>query len=348
MTNTSRLGVVTRRTAMQGAAAVATLGLVPQVLRAQTAQNAARPPAPKGTKLVMLGTRGGPGVDLSRSETASAVIVDGVPYLLDCGYGTLRALVQSGVGFLNVDTLFFSHLHNDHMADLAALMSHQWTSNKKTPTNIYGPYATASTVAGALQFMRADVEIRVVDEGRTVMPETMFFGHDVAASADPMRVFADDRVIVLAATNTHYPERAVARMQHRSLGYRFETANRTIAFSGDTAYSANVVKLARGADVFVCEVMDHGVYQQQVERAKVDLAAGNTESIARHISETHSPPADVGRMAAEAKVKTVVLNHQLRGPGTPGGGGFQISAFIDGVREKFSGEVIVGEDQVVI
>jgi len=341
MTKTSR------RTALQGAAVLAALGLVPNVLRAQNGA-AAKLPAPKGTKLVMLGTRGGPGVDLGRSETASAVIVDGVPYLLDCGYGTLRALVQSGVGFLNVDTLFFSHLHNDHTADLAALMSHQWTTSKKTPTNIYGPYATASTVAGALQFMRADVEIRTVDEGRTVMPETMFFGHDVMASADPVRVFADDRVIVLAATNTHYPERAVARMQHRSLGYRFETANRTIAFSGDTAYSANVVKLARGADVFVCEVMDHSVYQQQVERAKADAAAGNTESIARHISETHSPPADVGRMASEAKVKTVVLNHQLRGATSAGGPAYAISAFIDGVREKFGGEVIVGEDQLVI
>lgn len=341
MTRTSR------RVALQGAAAVAALGLVPRRLRAQ-ASAAPKAPAPKGTRLVMLGTRGGPGVDVNRGETASAVIVDGVPYLLDCGYGTLRALLQSGIGFVNVDTLFFSHLHNDHTADLAALISHQWTSNKKTPTNIYGPYATASTVAGALQFMRADVEIRTIDEGRTVMPETMFFGHDVTASADPVRVFADDRVVVLAATNTHYPERAVARMPHRSLGFRFETANRTIAFSGDTAYSANVVKLARGADVFVCEVMDHGVWQQQAERAKADIAAGNTESIARHIAETHSPPADVGRMASEAKVKTVVLNHQLRGAAQPGGTAYPISAFIDGVREKFSGQVIVGEDQLVI
>jgi ribonuclease BN (tRNA processing enzyme) len=296
----------------------------------------------------MLGTRGGPGIDLSRGETACALTVDGVPYLLDCGYGTLRALVASGIGFQTVDTMFFSHLHNDHIADLAALLSHQWSGSKRTPTNIYGPYATASTVAGALHFMRADVEIRVIDEGRTVLPETMFFGHDLEVGADPVRVFGDDRVIVTAVTNTHYPERAVARMAHRSLGYRFETASRTIAFSGDTAYSANVVKLARGADVFVCEVMDHGVYLDTVARAKAAAEAGNTENIWRHVAETHSTPADVGRMASEAKVKTVVLNHQLRGAAPPGGGGFQISAFIHGVREKFPGEVIVGEDQLVI
>lgn len=343
------MATISRRGVLGSAAALAALGLAPHAVRAQRNLDAAvkRPP-PKGTKLVMLGTRGGPGVDLGRGETASAVIVDGVPYLLDCGYGTLRALVASGIGFQNVDTLFFSHLHNDHTADLAALLMHQWTSNKKTPTNIYGPYATASTVAGALQFMRADVEIRVIDEGRTVLPETLFFGHDADVGADPVRVFADNRVVVTAVTNTHYPERAVARMPHRSLGYRFETAGRTIAFAGDTAYSANLVKLARGVDVFVCEVMDHGVYMDTVARAKTAAEAGNTENIWRHVSETHSTPADVGRMASEAKVKTVVLNHQLRGPAQPGGGGFPISAFIDGVREKFAGEVIVGEDQLVI
>jgi ribonuclease BN (tRNA processing enzyme) len=155
-------------------------------------------------------------------------------------------------------------------------------------------------------------------------------------------------VVVTAVTNTHYPERAVARMAHRSLGYRFETASRTIAFAGDTAYSANVVKLARGADVFVCEVMDHGVYTDMMARAKAATEAGNAESIWRHVAETHSTPMDVGRMASEAKVKTVVLNHQLRGAAQAGGGGFPISQFIDGVRSAFAGQVIVGEDQLVI
>ncbi len=343
------MATISRRGVLGGAAALTALGLVPRIVRAQNNRDgAAKPPPSKGTKLVMLGTRGGPGIDLNRGETACALVVDGVPYLLDCGYGTLRALLASGIGFQKVDTLFFSHLHNDHTADLAAFLSHQWTSSKKTPTNIYGPYATAATVAGALQFMRADVEIRVIDEGRTVLPEALFFGHDVDVGADPVRIFADERVVVTAVTNTHFPERAVARMAHRSLGYRFETAGRTIAFSGDTAYSANVVKLARGADVFVCEVMDHGVYTDSVARAKAAAEAGNPENIWRHVSETHSTPADVGRMASEAKVKTVVLNHQLRGPGQPGGGGFQISAFIDGVRSAFNGEVIVGEDQLVI
>jgi ribonuclease BN (tRNA processing enzyme) len=342
MTEQAYRTLTTRRAVLAGAAGLAVLGFGGP-LRAQP--NAARPPPPPGTRLVLLGTRGGPGVSLDRGESASVVVVDSVPYLVDCGYGTMRALVESGVGFQPVSTVFLTHLHDDHTADLAAMLAHQWTGSKTTPTHVYGPYATASTVEGAIAFFRANVEIRTIDEGRTARPEAMFFGHDVDAGDEPTRVFADERVVVTAATNTHYPERAVARMRHRSFGYRFETATRSICFSGDTAYSANIVRLARGADVFVCEVLDHRTYENNMARAREAAAAGNTESVFRHVAETHVTPSDVGRMANEAKVGTVVLNHQVRGQATQG---FTISSFIDGVRAQFDGNVIVGEDQLVI
>ena len=334
----------TRRTVLEGAAGLAALGLTAPLL-AQPPAPANRPPPPPGTRLVLLGTRGGPGVSLDRSETASAVVVDGVPYLVDCGYGTMRALVESGLGYQAVSTVFLTHLHDDHTADIAAMLAHQWTGSKATPTNVYGPYATERTVKGAIEFFRANVEIRTIDEGRKEKPEDMFFGHDADVGNDPVRVFADDKVIVTAATNTHFPERFVARMQHRSLGFRFETSTRSICFSGDTAYSTNIVRLARGADVFVCEVMDHRTYENNMRRAAEAAAAGNPESVARHVAETHSTPTDVGRMAKEAGVKTVVLNHQLRGQAA---NGFTLSSFIDGVRGEFDGNVIVGEDQQVI
>jgi ribonuclease BN (tRNA processing enzyme) len=344
MRHSSLPRTATRRALLEGAAGLAASAVALPLL----GQNVAgRPAPPPGTRLVLLGTRGGPSVALDRGETASAVVVDGVPYLVDCGYGTLRALVAAGLGLQSVSTIVLTHLHDDHTADLAALLAHQWTGSKTTETHVFGPYATASTVEGALAFFRANVEIRTIDEGRGVRPEALFFGHDVDVGNEPTRVLADERVVVTATTNTHYPERAVARMQHRSLGYRFETATRTICFSGDTAYSANIVRLARGADVFVCEVMDHRTYENMLARAKEAAAAGNDESVFRHVAETHSTPADVGRMAAEANVKTVVLNHQLRGP-PQAGQGFQISRFIDGVRSAFDGEVIVGEDQLVI
>ena len=314
-----------------------------------SAAGPARPAPQPGTRLVLLGTHGGPGIEQNRAETASAVVVDGVPYLVDCGYGSLRTLVLSTIGYQQLDTIFFTHLHDDHTSDLPALLSHQWTGGvKKTPTDCYGPPGTAKLVEAALGFLRSNTEIRTVDEGRTIDPATLFRGHDVAATPTPTRVFADERVTVTAVESAHFPARATAKMTHRALAYRFDTKQRSIMFTGDTAYSENIIGLAKGADVFVCEVMAQSVYDQNMARARDAEAAGNKESIARHVAGTHSTPGDVGRMAAKAQVKTVVLNHLLPGARQPGGLDYALSNFVDGVRAEFAGEVIVGQDLMVL
>lgn len=299
-----------------------------------------------GTWLVLLGTRGGPGIDVAHSQTASAVVVDGRPYLIDCGYGAVRQLVASNVGYLQISTIFFTHLHDDHTGDLAALLSYQWTNGKTTATDAYGPYGTAHLIEAAVSLIQTNVEIRTVDEGRTVDPRKQFHGHDSPALATPVQMFKDDRVSVTAVENTHYPERSKARMPHRSLALRMDTRQRSIVFCGDTAYSANIVGLARAADLFVCEVVDPAVLEQMRQRAATAAAAGNPNNIYRHVAETHSSPADVARMASEAGVKTVVLNHQV--PGAAGSLGYPVTGFIDAVRRGFAGEVIVGQDLMVL
>jgi len=310
-----------------------------------TGQNSA---ALSGTHAILLGTRGGPGVDLNRNETASAVVVDGVPYLVDCGYGTLRSLMACGIGYAEISTIFFTHLHNDHTSDLAALLTHQWTGGRYKPTDVYGPYGTAAMVEGALAFFKADTEIRIVDEGRTVRPEALFHGHDLAATSKPAAAFKDERVSVTSVENTHFPERSKARMPYRSLAYRFDSKTRSIVFAGDTAYSTNLVDLAQAADVFICEVMDQAIHDEMAARAKAAAEAGNPDNIYRHIADTHSTPADVGRMASEAQVKMVVLNHLVPGTTASGRPEFPVTTFIDGVRKVYAGEVVVGQDLMVI
>ena len=301
-----------------------------------------------GTHLLLLGTRGGPGVDLRRAMTASAVLVDGTPYLVDCGYGTVRDLYACGIRFGRIDTVFFSHLHNDHILDLPALLSLQWTGNKRSPTTVYGPYGTEAMVEGAKAFFAADVGIRDVDEGRTIDPDKQYHGHDLEATSKPVQVYKDDKVAVSSIENAHFPERSRSRMPFRSLGYRFDTSERSIVFSGDTAFTENLVELARGADIYVSEIMDQAIYDQMEKRAKEEAAKGNPNNIWRHVAETHSTPTDVGRTAREAGVKTVVLNHLLPGSMIEGKLNFPVSTFIDGVRKEFSGEVIVADDLMVI
>ena len=297
----------------------------------------------KGSTLILLGTQGGPGVTLTRSETASLLVVEGNQYLIDCGYGTLRALIQAGLNFNDLSNIFLTHLHNDHTSDLAALLSHKWTSGRAGETNVYGPFGTAALVESAIAFFKADAEIRMVNEGRSVRPESLFHGHDFVVSGFT-EVFQDKNVVVKAVQNTHFPERAKKKMPYRSLSYRFDAPDRSIVFSGDTAYSKGLVELARNADVFVCETI--GVPRRpKIERNTI---AGNKESIGRHVIETHSTTEDVGRMAAEAKVKTVVLNHLIGGGNTKGELESFESNLIASVHKYFSGQVIVGRDQMHI
>ena len=190
-----------------------------------------------------------------------------------------------------------------------------------------------------MAFFKANAEIRIVDEGRTVRPETIFSGKDFSAPK-VTEVFRDERVTVSAVENAHFPDRAKEKMPYRSFAYRFNAADRSFVFSGDTAYSANLVELARGVDYFVCETMTAASRQ-----GLAGNAGGNTESIGRHVLETHSSTEDVGRMAKEAKVKTVVLNHLLPGANR---GGVPDDTYISEVKKVFDGPVIVGRDQLQI
>src|SRR5688572_20744714 len=200
------------------AGAVAPIGpAFAQVRKDGTNDRAAR----DADRLILLGTQGGPNYLPQRRESGNALVVDGVTYLVDCGYGTLGALIEAGLDYLKLANVFVTHLHDDHTADLAALLSHQWTSGRVDPTTVYGPYGTRALVEAAVAFGAANAAIRLVDEARSVKPGDLFRGVDVAVSHEPAEIFQDERVRVSAVENTHYPETSRDAMPHRSVAYRF-------------------------------------------------------------------------------------------------------------------------------
>jgi len=297
-----------------------------------------------GTQIVLLGTRAGPGVDLRRAQTATIILVDGTPYLIDCGYGAVRNMTAAGINSQQVSQVFFTHLHNDHTTDLPAFLSLQWTGGRTRQIDLYGPYGTSAMIRAVNDYLQADQGIRSVDEGREARVEDLYHGHDVEATTTPRIIFQDGRVSVSTVENSHYPEHSRSRMPHRSIAVRFDTKSRSVVISGDTSYSTNLVQLARNADVFVCEVMDQGTRDNWLAQLKQDPGAINRPSVTRHIAETHSTPEEVGRMATEANVKLVVLNHQLTNPGSS----LPTAHLLEGVRKNYAGPVVAGEDLMMI
>ena len=298
-----------------------------------------------GTKLVLLGTQGGPNFNTERGESASAVVVDGETYLVDCGYGTLMALRRAELNYRDIANVFLTHLHDDHSGDVAALLSHQWSDGRVDPTTVFGPYGTDSMVDAALVFSAANTAIRLIDENRSVKPVDIFRGKVLKASSLPIAAYSDERVAVRSVENTHFPAESKQKMLYRSLSYRIDSRDRSIAFSGDTAYSEGVVALARGADVLVCEAMEVVTMRRAFEQMVANgTYADNAEGVWAHIVGTHTSTEDAGRMAAEAGVRTLVLNHLIPGALID----VDDNTYLEGVRRHFDAEVVVGRDQMVL
>jgi ribonuclease BN (tRNA processing enzyme) len=299
-----------------------------------------------GMQVVLLGTQGGPNFNTLRAETASLVIIGNQLHLVDCGYGALAGLIRADRNYRDVASVYLTHLHDDHTADLASLMGHQWTGGRVTPTEIYGPAGTRRLVDGALQFNRVNEEIRLVDEGRSARMSDLFHAHEIKASATALVAYRDAALTVSAVENTHYTEHSHRRMPHRSLALRFDGAGRSVVFSGDTNYSANLVKLARNADVLVCEAMHIPSTRASFDvRVKAGAYADNPEGVWRHIVAAHTPLDVAGRMAREAGVRKLVLNHII-----PGGWNPEIGDDVyrrEAARE-FAGEIVVGRDLLEI
>jgi ribonuclease BN (tRNA processing enzyme) len=300
------------------------------------AQTATPVEAPKGVQILLLGTHGGPVLSERRSEPASLLIVDGRPYLIDCGIGTMRRMLDAGVSSQSIGTIFITHNHPDHVLGLVDVLANDFLSVDfdlpETPQefNIYGPPETPALVSAAYDYIR--------------IPYGVFAAEPLGAStlANPFKahvidhdglVYQDDKIRVTAAENTHYqlmPAKYHATM--KSYSYRFETRYGAIVFTGDTGPSAAVEALAKGADVLVSEVEDLEV----LEKTGPGPVAKSGDVMAEHMRKEHLPMKAVGDLASKAQVKALILYHYV--------GGDDGAQFADGVRRYYSGPVFAGKD----
>jgi ribonuclease BN (tRNA processing enzyme) len=125
-----------------------------------------------------------------------------------------------------------------------------------------------------------------------------------------------------------------------ALGYRFDFRDRVIAFSGDTTPLAAVAQIARGADVLVHEA----IYFKGLEELLRRISEGfpvNIDTFMGHMRADHSPVEDIGRIAGEAGVKTLVISHLV--PLIDNDDTWRAAA-----AKTFKGEIIVAKDLMVL
>jgi len=272
-------------------------------------------PASSVTKIVFLGT-GTPNPDPTHQGPAVAIVVNGQPYIVDCGPGVVRQAMaagkQRGVDGLTIDRLtrvFITHLHTDHTMGLPDLMFTPAVTGRTDGLEAYGPKGLASMVHHIELAWKEDREIRFNGGEPSIKSAYKVTVHEI----EPGEIYRDQNVRVRAFL-VHHGEWKYA------FGFRFETPDRVIILSGDTTYCPNLIENAKG-----CDVLIHEVYSAE------GLAKRTKDWIAYH-SAYHTSAPDLAKIAAQVKPKLLLLYHELPFGEPPG-------EILEEIRKGYDGSV---------
>ena len=355
-------GGLTRRGVLSSGGALATgavLGAGPSPLRASSSE-----PRPKAY-VVLLGTAGGPPPHADRCGIASVLVVDGRAYLVDAGRGAVTQYVRANLKLADLAAVFLTHLHADHVADyynlfvLGGNASPTVTDSLPDTTPVFGPgpagglpptfgggssptvnpadptpglrglttYCNDAYAYSTNVFMR-DSRIRdtstLMDVHEITLPPVCASYQNTAPDMAPFAVMEDDRVRVSATLVTHGPV-------FPAFAYRFDTDHGSVTFSGDTATSDNLIRLARGSDLMIHEAIN------------VQGFAGPA-ALVEHLLTSHVEVQKVGAIAERAGVPRLALSHigDLASPT------IDVRAWTRWAQQGYSGRVHIGADLDVL
>jgi ribonuclease BN (tRNA processing enzyme) len=298
-------------------------------LQAEAADDQVRPAehASRTSRLILLGTAGGPTPKPNRAAPAQVIVVDNASYVIDCGNGVARQMILAKLKLGSIRSVYLTHHHSDHNADYGNLLLLAWATDLAKRVDAYGPPPLVDMTRLFLELNDYDIRTRIADEGRPPL-KGLIAPHEITADGIVMQ---DENVKVTAALVEHPPV-------YPAFAYRFDCPDRSIVISGDTRPSQNLVRLAQGADVLVHEVM------HLPSLDKLIATEPNAKTLREHLLASHTTTEQVGRIATEAGVKTLVLSHFV-----PGGYPFlKDEVWFDAVRPYFSGNLVVGRDLLEI
>lgn len=247
-----------------------------------------------GVALQVLGS-GGPELQDKRASASYLIWRDGAPrVLVDSGGGSALRFGESGATMSDLDVILLTHLHIDHTADLTALVKSSWFEERRRPLPLFGPEGNES-FPSTKRFIQDQFGARhgayrylseYVTPGAGGPDSYLLDAHNVGPAPHEIRKIHDAGGIrIFAARVVHGGVPAIA--------YRVEVDHVSIAFSGDTdGNNGNLEQIARNVDLFVA----HNAVPEGATGVWRDL---------------HMPPGVIGKIAATAAVKHLVLSHRM-------------------------------------
>ncbi len=274
--------------------------------------------------VALLGTKGGPAIRPGSSmPTSSLYVLNNKQIVVDCGLGVTKGLVDQGMQLKDLSLIFITHLHSDHYLELGALIHTAWTAGLKTPVDVYGPPGLDAYWSAFLLSMKADIDLRIEDEGRPDLRRLVKL-HEIAEGT----VMDRDGLIVSAIRTEHPP-------LIDCFALSFMTAEVHVVYSGDTAPLAALEKFAKDADLLVHEAMLESALPALMERI-----GNGSDKLMAHWLRSHTFAHDAAKTATKAGVKRLALSHLIPSD-DPSYGRTDWDKAVEG---HWDGELIVGTD----
>lgn len=275
-------------------------------------------------RVTLLGT-GDPIPRTDRFGPATLVEAGDQILLFDVGRGATQRLVQLDIAFRNIDAVFLTHFHSDHVSGLPDLWMTGWLpppfGRRSVPFEVWGPVGTESLLDHLELAYRANTKIRIPDE---LLPpagiETVAHEFDTDGV-----VYEKNGVRVIAFAVNH------GDLIKPAYGYRVDYEDRSAVISGDTQFDENLIAAAQGADLIIHEVA----------LASDELLASSEQF--RRIVAHHTTPEEAGTVFSKVNPKLAVYSHlvRLRGPMIPEA---PLASLITRTRTSYSGPLVIGED----
>jgi ribonuclease BN (tRNA processing enzyme) len=277
------------------------------------------------TRVVMLGT-GTPRPDPDRSGPATAIVVNDTPYLIDFGPGVVRramAAYENGVaaigfGGTNIRTVFLTHMHSDHTVGYPDLIFTPWVMGRQEPLAVYGPNGIKAMTEHVLKAWQVDIAGRTNGINQRDVTGCKVDAHEIA----PGVIYRDRNVTVTAFSVRH--EEMVD-----SFGFRFDTPDRCIVISGDTAPTQAIIDHSRGCDVLIHEAYSEASHQQVSLRSQAFRRCHHTSAI------------ELAAIANEAKPGLLVIYHRSNA----GARSLEPEdVLLNEIHQTYAGRVVMGHD----
>jgi ribonuclease Z len=270
-------------------------------------------------KVTLLGT-GCPPAVMNRFGPSILVEAGEQKFLFDAGRGALQRLNQVKVRWRDVQGVFLTHLHSDHVVGFPDLWLTGWlTPGRDVPLQVWGPRGTRKMMSHLEQAYEYDIRIRLYDD-RASPDGVVILAEDVAEGV----VYEKNGVKITAFEVDHTPVKP-------AFGYRIDYAGRSVVLSGDTRVSENLIRHAQGVDLLVHEVASPETFQR----------AGSPPERAKSVVAHHVTPEQAGEVFSRTKPKLAVYSHIVLPTATE-------QDLIPPTRKTYAGPLELGEDLMVM